>query len=158
VHYSQGYIGNEVPFGTQPYSNFDHKEELIWPCKIVLRLAGNMNIHMVDRGCIYPFFSASHRITLFKEHIVTSLHGLPVFIHSSAPAHCFCFLFCYGQVSSTQLKVCLCLFTILNKNINAICKVLVPCFIRWNKIFQTFFILTKRWFLSSVVHNCLHPF
>jgi hypothetical protein len=41
----------------------------------------------------------------------------------------------------------------LNKNINATCKVLVPCFTNWNKITQICSIPTKSFFLSSLVHK-----
>jgi hypothetical protein len=44
------------------------------------------------------------------------------------------------------------LFT-LNKNINATCKVLVPCSMSWNKISQKCSVHTKSLFLTNVVHK-----
>ena len=45
---------------------------------------------------------------------------------------------------------------ILTKNINASCKVLVPCFISWNKRSLKFSISTKCLFFSNVVHKFVY--
>ena len=42
----------------------------------------------------------------------------------------------------------------LNKNITATCKLLVPCFMSWNKRSQTFFICTKRLCCSLCCRLC----
>ena len=43
----------------------------------------------------------------------------------------------------------------LNKNINATCKVLVPCFMSWNKRSQKS-MCTKSFFISNLVHKIVH--
>jgi DNA-directed RNA polymerase subunit N (RpoN/RPB10) len=48
-----------------------------------------------------------------------------------------------------------CIYT-LNKNINATCKMLVPCFMNCNKISQKYSIYTKLIFLSNCVHTCVY--
>ena len=46
--------------------------------------------------------------------------------------------------------------SIPNKTINATCKVLVSCFMSWNKRSQKCSIRTKSLFLSNVVHKCVY--
>ena len=60
----------------------------------------------------------------------------------------------YGYLS---LYICVYIVYItLNKNINATCKVLVPCFMSWNKISQKCSIHTKNVFLSNVAHKFVY--
>ena len=47
-------------------------------------------------------------------------------------------------------------YCILNKNINTSCKVLVPCFMSWNKRSQKCSICTQSLFLSNVVQKFVY--
>ena len=56
----------------------------------------------------------------------------------------------------THMAICHSKENTLNNNINATCKVLVPCFMSWNKKSQKCSIHTKSLFILNVVQKCVY--
>ena len=62
----------------------------------------------------------------------------------------------YAITTLFRFRTCLFCPTTLNKNMNATCKVLVPCFMSWNNRSQKCSICTKILFLTNDVHKIIY--
>ena len=118
-----------------------NKLTLTWIRALFSSEGRNITILMSIRIIKYHFFYCEQELSIFPQKALM--------IFDCISSH-------IGWAPPTTLHVSSITIVYGKKYMNATCKVLVPCFMSWNKRSQKCFICTKSLFLSTFVHTFLY--